>query len=152
MLNEDHPIEKRHAETVKRWLGSLENWRARGWKRTEDGLPPRPRWKRFDAKEFYEKMPEKALEREIDRDIQEALLGNLYELKAVVDYDLELESKDFKSESDADFWKFIGNPLYRLFEKSVAQNCRISDRYAKKFFEKIDSRIRKLESEFHGEV
>lgn len=150
-LNENHPIEKAHAEDVRkyveRWVESLGHW-----KETRSGLPPPPRGKRFDAKESYEQMPEHILEREIDRDIQEALLGNLFELKAVVDYDLNLENKDFKSESDADFWKFIGNPLYRLFEKAVAQNCRVSDRYRKKFFEKIDSRIAKLESEFHGEV
>lgn len=150
ILNEDNPIEKNHAETVKRWLDSLENWQTRGWKRTVDGLPPPTRSKPFDAKEFYDKMSEQALEREIERDIQEALLGNLYELKAIVGYDLELDSKDFKKESDADFWKFIGNPLYRLFEKSVAENCRISERYRKKFFEKIDSRIGKLEGEFYG--
>lgn len=169
VLNKDHSIERKYAErlknvhpkymdpsdpkyadTVKRWLESLESWKDS--KHGRSGLPPPPHWKRFDAKEYYEKMPENALDRQIDGDIHEALMGNLYELKAIVDYDLELDSEVFKSESDTDFWKFIGYPLYRLFEKAVAQNCRASDRYRKKFFERIDSRIAELEREFYGKV
>jgi len=46
----------------------------------------------------------------------------LHELKAVIDYDLKIKEK----ESDTEFWKFIGNPLYRLFERSIAEKCRNS--------------------------
>jgi hypothetical protein len=43
-----------------------------------------------------------------------------------------------ENESDAEFWRFVGNPLYRILEKSIADKCRDSVRYRMKFFEKLD--------------
>lgn len=141
VLNKEHPVEKHHAETVERWIDSLKNWQSKkSLPHLKSGLPPRPRWKPLtekEEKEHYEKLPEHQLDSEIDADIREALLANLYELKCLVDYDLK---------SDSDFWKIIGNPLYKLFEKSVAENCRVSDRYRKKFLEKIDSQIQQIKA------
>jgi hypothetical protein len=118
--------------TVERWVKTLENWHSR--KTKPRGLPAAPRWKPFDAREHYEKLPEKQLEDEIEGDLKEAVFGNLSELKALIDVDLE---------DDNLFWKVIGNPLFRLFEKSVAENCRVSNRYREKFFKRLDLEIEK---------
>jgi DNA-binding HxlR family transcriptional regulator len=88
----------------------------------------------FDPKQYYEKISEKQLEQEIDRDIDQVLRLNLHELKNFVQHDLRLD----KDESDADFWKLVGNPMYRMLEKSIAENCRASNRYRKKLFEEIN--------------
>jgi chaperonin cofactor prefoldin len=58
----------------------------------------------------------------------------LHELKNFVQYDLKLD----KTQSDADFWKLVGNPMYRMHERSVVENCRKSERYKEKLFEEID--------------
>ena len=47
-----------------------------------------------------------------------------------------------KFESDAAFWKFVGNPSYRMQEKSIVEGCRASEVYKKKLFEKIDLLIK----------
>jgi hypothetical protein len=52
-------------------------------------------------------------------------------LKAVVNYDLRID----EYESDTEFWEFIGNPLYRLLERSIAGKCRESKVYEEKFFD-----------------
>lgn len=38
----------------------------------------------------------------------------------------------------------MGNLLYRMLEKSIAENCRNSEKYQKKLFEKIDTLINEL--------
>jgi hypothetical protein len=55
-----------------------------------------------------------------------------------------LQLKIDKRESDTIFWKFVGNPLYRMHEKSIAEKCRYSEEYRKKLFEKMDSLISEL--------
>jgi len=67
------------------------------------------------------------------------LTNNLFELKTLINYDLKLN----KPESDAAFWNFVGNPLYRMIERGIVENCR-SDEYRKKLFEKIDALINEL--------
>jgi hypothetical protein len=129
VLNQDHPVERLHAETVGRWVDSLENWRSK------KSRPPPPRWRLFDRKEHYEKLPQAYLDSEIDSDIKAVMFGNLCELKALVGYDLM---------DDSDFWKVFGNPLYRLCEKSIAENCRVSERYRNRFLEKIELEIQTL--------
>lgn len=87
----------------------------------------------FDAKSYYEKMSDARLEEEILKEIKEVFKVNLNELKSFINYDLKLQ----ESESDSEFWRFVGNPLYRMLEKGLAENCRASERYKKKLFEKI---------------
>ena len=60
-----------------------------------------------------------------------------------INYDLELE----KFESDAAFWKFVGNPIHRMREKSIVERCRASNEYKRKLFEKIDLLISELRSD-----
>ena len=50
-------------------------------------------------------------------------------------------------EKDAVFWNFVGNPLYRMLEKSIEESCRHSEKYRKELFEKIDARINELRSD-----
>jgi DNA-binding HxlR family transcriptional regulator len=103
----------------------------------------------FDVNEEYKKLSSNQLEYEVNADLDEVLQANLLELKAVIDYDLRID----EFENDTEFWKFIGNPLYRLLEKSIAEKCRGSEIYRKKFFEKLeslvklDSLIRKIDNE-----
>ncbi len=47
----------------------------------------------------------------------------------MIKYDLKMD----KDESNAAFWKFIGNPLYRMHEKAIAGKCRDSERYRKSY-------------------
>lgn len=96
--------------------------------------------KPFDAKEYYGRLSEKQLDEAIDKDLNWVLTQNLFELKTFITYDLKLD----KPERDAVFWKFVGNPLYRMLEKSIEENCRNSERYQKKLFEKIDVLINEL--------
>jgi len=119
-------------EDIKEWFDDLE--------KANERLPPHLRLMKFDAKEFYDKMPETEIEREIDRDLNYTLVLNLHELKNFVQYDLKIDKK----ESDADFWKLVGNPFYRIHEKSIAEKCRDSEKYRKKLFEKMDILINEL--------
>ena len=84
-------------------------------------------------------MSEEQLDKNIDRDLTRVLSLNLYELKNVIQYDLKLDKK----ESALLFWKLIGNPMYRMLETSIAENCRASERYRKTLFEKITFLINK---------
>jgi|GEM_PF-3282382 DNA-binding transcriptional ArsR family regulator len=115
-----------NSETGSDWIQDLE-------KRFPDLEP-------VNLKEHYAKLTQKGLEQEIERDVFEILKVNLLELKSYVNYELRID----ETVSDAEFWKFIGNPMYRVLEKSVAENCRQSMEYKKKFFEKIDLFIEKL--------
>ena len=90
--------------------------------------------KPFDAKEEYRKLTEKELEQHVDRDIHRILSLNLHELKAYVQYEL----KTTETMSNRDFWKFVGNPMYRMLERSVLEDCRHSEEYKKKLFERIE--------------
>jgi len=53
----------------------------------------------------------------------------------MINYDLKMD----KDESNAAFWKFFGNPTYRMHEKTIANRCRDSQRYRKQLFEKMDT-------------
>jgi DNA-binding HxlR family transcriptional regulator len=122
-------------EDIKRWFEAH--------KEATKRLPPHLRPIEFDLGEFYDNMPEKQLIHGIDRDLNRVLSLNLHELKNYIQYDLKLDKK----ESDADFWKLIGNPMYRMLEKSIAENCRASERYRKKIFEKMDTLINEFKSD-----
>jgi len=96
--------------------------------------------KPFDAKEEYRKLTEKELEQHVDGDIHRIMSLNLHELKTYVEYEL----KTSETMSNRDFWKFVGNPMYRMLERSVLEDCRHSKEYKKKLFERIDSLINEI--------
>ena len=111
----------------------------RKWLEDDETLPKRFRSMTFDEKEYYDKLPEKQLDETIDKDIRRVLTQNLFELKTLVDYDLKLD----RPETDAEFWNFAGNLIYRIKEKSIVEKCR-SEKYRERFFEKIDAYINEL--------
>ena len=88
----------------------------------------------FDVRDYYRKLSAKELDDEVIRDLDGVITQNLFELKQFVNYDLKLE----KTQSDAEFWGLVGNPLYRMLEKSIVENCRESEVYKTTLFEKID--------------
>lgn len=108
----------------------------RKWLEYDETLPKRFRPVQFDEKQYYDKLPEKQLDETIDKDIRRVLTQNLFELKTFVNYDLKLD----RPETDATFWNFAGNPIYRIEEKSIVKKCR-SEKYRERFFEKIDALI-----------
>jgi len=89
----------------------------------------------FDAEEYYSKLSGKQLDEAIDKNLNTVLAHNLFELKTFINYDLKLD----RPETDAVFWQFVGNPLYRMMEKGIVQDCRNSERYRIRLFEKIDA-------------
>lgn len=94
----------------------------------------------FDAKDYYSKLSMKELDEVTNKDLDGIVTQNLFELKAFINYDLKLE----KTQSDAEFWNLVGNPLYRMLEKSIVENCRNSEKYQKMLFMKIDILISAL--------
>jgi DNA-binding HxlR family transcriptional regulator len=119
-------------EDIKKWFETLIE---------EKNLPKELRpLKPFDTKEHYSKLSEKQLDEKTDKDLNTVLTQNLFELRTFINYDLKLN----KHESDAVFWNFVGNPLYRMLEKSIVEDCRNSQEYRKKLFEKIDILINEL--------
>jgi DNA-binding HxlR family transcriptional regulator len=119
-------------EDIKEWFENIID---------EKNLPEELRTlKPFDPREFFDRMSEKELDEKIDKDIHRVLAQNLFELKTYIEYDLKLG----KTESDAEFWNFVGNPLYRLIEKSITLDCRHSEEYRKRLFEKIDAMVNEL--------
>lgn len=127
LTEEIHSMLEVSPEDIKKWLEDFE--------KNINKLPPHLRIVKFDEKEYYEKLPEPELDHQIDLDLKWSFCLNLHELKNMINYDLKLD----KDKSITAFWKFIGNPLYRMHEKSIAMNCRNSERYRKKLFEKIDA-------------
>ena len=113
-------------EDIESWLKDL--------KKTFERLPPHLRTIEVSVNEYYSKMTEEQLRKEIDRELNFSYGLFLHELKNFIQYDLKLD----KTESDADFWKLVGNPMYRLYERSVVENCRESEKYKEKLFEEIN--------------
>jgi DNA-binding HxlR family transcriptional regulator len=92
--------------------------------------------KLFDE-EYPAKLSDEQLNEAIYKDLNTLLRQNLFELKTFVKYDLKLD----RPESDAVFWNFVGNPLYRMLERSIVEDCRNSEAYQMKLFERIDDLI-----------
>jgi DNA-binding HxlR family transcriptional regulator len=120
----------------------LKEWLVAATEEGERALPEDLKSKPFYAKDFFSKLSDRELEEQIDKDIQRVITHNLFELKTLIDYDLKLD----RPESNRQFWTFIGNPLYRMTESQIAENCR-SDRYREKLFEKIDVLIDDLRAD-----
>jgi len=118
-------------EDIKKWVENLME---------RKNLHEKLRLLPFDTKEYYGRPSEKQLDEAIDKDLNTILTQNLFELKTFINYDLKLD----KPESDAVFWNFVGNPLHRMLEKSIVEDCRNSEEYRKKLFEKIDALVNEL--------
>jgi DNA-binding HxlR family transcriptional regulator len=119
-------------EDIKKWVDYFIE---------EKNLPKKLRTlKPFDPREFYGRLSEKELDEAIDKHLNTVLTQNLFELKTFIEYDLKLD----KPVSDAIFWNFVGNPLYRMLERGIVGDCRRSERYRKKLFEKVDALINEL--------
>jgi len=107
----------------------------------EKNLPKEQRlFEELDVKGYYARLSEKQLNEAIYKDLNTLLTQNLFELKTFVKYDLRLD----KPESHAVFWNFVGNPLYRMLERSIVEDCRHSEAYRRKLFERIDDLIHAL--------
>ncbi len=117
-----------NTEGIKEWLNEVE---------TNGKLNGRLKVLKLDEKQYYENMPEKQLDCEIVQDLESTFLLNLHELRNMIEYDLKID----KDESDAAFWKFLGDPLCRMHERFIAEKCRASDRYKEKLFTKIQQSI-----------
>jgi hypothetical protein len=118
-------------EDIKQWIENSEEGK---------NLPKKFKLITFDEKEFYNKLSERELDEVIDKDLNRVLTQNLFELKTFIDYDLKLD----RPERDAVFWKIVGDPIYRILEKGIVENCRNSEKYQKTLFEKIDALINEL--------
>ena len=94
----------------------------------------------FDLKDYYSRLSANEMDEKVIKDLDGVITQNLFELKQFINYDLKLE----KTQSDAEFWGLVGNPLYRMLEKSIVENCRESEVYRKMLFEKIDFLIAAL--------
>jgi DNA-binding Lrp family transcriptional regulator len=103
-------------------------------------LPKKLRRLPIDAKEFYGRLSEKQLDGIVNKDLDGVITQNLFELKSFINYDLKLE----KTQSAAEFWDLVENPLYRMLEKSIVDRCRNSEEYRKMLFERIDILIAAL--------
>ena len=121
-------------EDVKGWLEA---------RRNAKNLPERLKSLKMNRKELFQRFTDTQLDEMAVKDLSDTLSLSLHELKIFIQYDLEKG----RFESDAAFWKFVGNPLYRMHEKSVAENCRASEEYKKRLFEKIDLLINELRSD-----
>jgi DNA-binding HxlR family transcriptional regulator len=133
LTEEIYSLTHESPEDLAEWLEVLED---------DKGLPEDLKSIDFDVKAYFEKMSEKQLDQETDRELKTTLALCLFELKNLIGYDLKID----KQESDAAFWNFIGNPFYRMHERIIAETCRESERYKDKLFEKIATMINQLRS------
>jgi hypothetical protein len=121
-------------EDLKKWVDSMQN---------SEGLPEKFRARKINKDEFLGRMSEMALDKKTVKDLSDCLSLSLFELKTFIDYELKANSY----ESYETFWKFVGNPLYRMHLQSVADDCRHSEEYRKRLFEKIDLLVNELRSD-----
>lgn len=121
-------------QELREWLDTFDK---------DEDLPPRLRPLKMSRKELFTTLSEKQIDEITTEDLEKVLARNLYELKSFINYDLEISN----FESDEAFWKFVGNPAYRMQEESIVKNCRASEVYKKKLFEKIDLLVNELRSD-----
>ena len=121
-------------EDLKKWLEATSR---------NENLPDMLKPLKLTPEELYKRFSTEQLDKMAINDLSNILTRNLFELKTFVDYDLKID----KFQSNSDFWDFVGNPLYRLGEKSVAEKCRDSDEYKQLLFEKIELLIESLRSD-----
>ena len=108
----------------------------------DESLPQMLKPLKLSQKELLEKYSDEQLDKMATDDLNDVLGLSLFELKTFIGYDLKVD----RFKSNADFWNFVGNPIYRMHEKSVALKCRDSERYRRMLFEKTDALIDELRS------
>lgn len=118
-------------EEIKKWLD---------YGKQIEHLPKHLQTIKFDRKEYFKKLTDKQIDKIVSDDLSNALGRNLHELKNFVEYDLNLD----KFDSASAFWKLVGNPIYRMHEKSIVEECRDSSRYKEKLFSKIEVMKREI--------
>ena len=111
----------------------------------EKNLPEGLRRLNISGKDFYASFSSEQIDRMVNKDIELLLVQNLLELKELVAYELSLE----KFDSDEVFWKLVGNPMYRMHEKSIAGKCRDSPHYKEKLFSKIVSMQTEFDNKYN---
>jgi DNA-binding HxlR family transcriptional regulator len=119
-------------EDIKEWFKTILD---------NKNLPER--FKLIPIEEYYSKMTDSQIDQQTNDNLNDILANNLFELRTYVEYDLKID----KSESDKEFWNFIGNPMYRMLERSTVEKCRNNERYKIKLFEKINLLIEELRSD-----
>jgi hypothetical protein len=119
-------------EEIKQWLDLGH----------DKGLPEKLKPLKIDREEFYKTFSDQALDKMVSDDVNSVLGQNLFELKSFVMYDLKLD----KFEGDSAFWKLVGNPIYRMHEKTIARKCRDSSRYREAFFSKMDLMVKEFKN------
>jgi DNA-binding HxlR family transcriptional regulator len=121
-------------EELRQWLDTFDN---------DENLPKHLRPLKFSREDLFKKLSDQEIDDKTVKDLADIITRSLYELKSVINFDLEIS----KYESDEAFWKFVGNPAYRMQEKSIVEDCRSSEEYKKRLFKKIDLLINELRSD-----
>jgi DNA-binding HxlR family transcriptional regulator len=121
-------------EDLKKWIEASQK---------SEGLPKKFKPLKLDRKKLFNMLNEEQLNKMVIDDLHDILSLNLFELKTFVGYDLKVN----KFKSTADFWNFVGSPLYRMREKRIVEDCRNSEEYRRKLFERIDVLIDELRSD-----
>jgi DNA-binding HxlR family transcriptional regulator len=115
-------------EELKKWLD---------YQRKDENLDERFRAVEFDLEKYYKMLSDKELDEMVSDDLNNALGLGLHELKNFIEYDLKLD----KFDSDSAFWKLVGNPIYRMHQKTIVEKCRDSPEYKMKLFSRMEAMI-----------
>jgi DNA-binding HxlR family transcriptional regulator len=102
-------------------------------KENEKYLPVGLRRLNVSRKEFYANFSDERINELVEKDMAYLLVSGILELKETVTFDL---NRNFGS--DEAFWKLVGNPMYRMLEKSIAMKCRDCPQYKEKLFIRIE--------------
>jgi DNA-binding HxlR family transcriptional regulator len=100
---------------------------------------------------FGTKMPKKSkeiMDRAAIQDLDDMILLNLLELKAIIDYELNIREQYKSGQSNAEFWQFLGNPAYRRIEMMIVDECKEDEGYKKILFKKIDEIISEIKGRY----
>ena len=98
----------------------------------------------ISGKEFYDSLSDERINDLVEKDVAYLLVSNILELKESVSFDLVQEFNN-----DEAFWKFVGNPMYRMLEKSIARRCRDCPRYKEKLFSRIESMSKEFDNKYN---
>lgn len=114
-------------------------------KENEKYLPVGLRRLNISRKEFYASFSDERIDDLVNKDVEYLLVSSFLELKELVAYELSLEEFD----SDDVFWKLVGNPMYRMLEKSIAGKSRDCPRYKEKLFGKIEAMRTEFDNKYN---
>jgi DNA-binding HxlR family transcriptional regulator len=115
-------------------------------KENEKNLPKGLRRLNITRKEFYASFSDERINDLVEKDIAYLLVSSILELRENVTFDL---SRNFGS--DEAFWKLVGNPMYRMLEKSIAMKCRDCPRYKEKLFHRIEEMRKEFDNK-HNKI